>query len=515
MLFSVVMRAFQATPLAAAVVLPVIFDIFFLALLALLALSNAILIYGSLFRGPELPFLLTSPIAPRNIVWTKYFESLFLASWSLILLGIPLMLAMADCHEEPWLFYPLFVAFFLAFVPIPAALGLVLAWGAGRFGRRLGRKLLTALTAMIVLIAVIWLIKQVHRTELISEKWATGLFDRMQFAQAALLPSAWVSRGLEHSLQQEYGLAAGYLAVTVANSLFFSWLVVTWCGRRFLVTFDRISSDLGGVRPAAASSARPRLRHRLYELAFFYLPGPMRLIAGKDLRTFFRDPLQWSQLAILFGLLTLYLLNLPPFFKQLSESSWAGLAPFLNLCAVSLMLATFTSRFVFPLISLEGQQLWLIGLLPLPRRSLVKAKFAYALSITATVATLVTLLAAHQLRLSWWWTSIQLALTWAVCIGLCGLAVGLGARMPAFRETNSGRIANGYGGTLNLLASIALIVVVLTASAVAMARSQLTAVGVLPEQPALALLALAVILAVVTGVVALHVGARHLDRLEA
>ena len=36
------------------------------------------------------------------------------------------------------------------------------------------------------------------------------------------------------------------------------------------------------------------------------------------------------------------------------HTSWGSLVPFLNLCAVTLILATFTSRFVFPMISLEG-----------------------------------------------------------------------------------------------------------------------------------------------------------------
>jgi ABC-2 type transport system permease protein len=43
----------------------------------------------------------------------------------------------------------------------------------------------------------------------------------------------------------------------------------------------------------------------------------------------------------------------------------------------------------------------------------------------------------------------------AICVGLCGLAVGMGAWLPSFEEKSSARIASGLGGMLNLVASMA------------------------------------------------------------
>ena len=57
------------------------------------------------------------------------------------------------------------------------------------------------------------------------------------------------------------------------------------------------------------------------------------------------------------------------------------------------------------------------------------------------------------------WTCLLL------CLGLSGIAVGLGARLPSLREESPSRIAAGFGGTLNLVASTlyVLVIVVLTA----------------------------------------------------
>ena len=52
-----------------------------------------------------------------------------------------------------------------------------------------------------------------------------------------------------------------------------------------------------------------------------------------------------------------------------------------------------------------------------------------------------------------------------LCLGLAGIAVGLGAWLPNFRDDSPSRIAAGFGGTLTLVVSTLyiLIVVLLTA----------------------------------------------------
>ena len=137
---------------------------------------------------------------------------------------------------------------------------------------------------------------------------------------------------------------------------------------RFSVAFDHASSMRGSDR---RPSSRPA--GGLAGYIFFYLPMRMRLIAAKDMRTFFRAPLQWTQLVILFGLMALYLVNVPRFSGHNPLDGWGMIIPYLNFGAISFILATFTSRFVFPLVSLEGHQMWLIGMLPLTAREIGRA----------------------------------------------------------------------------------------------------------------------------------------------
>ncbi len=505
-LFLLVFRQFdERTRLETTVAIPLVFNFFFVAMLAMLTFSNAIIAHGALFSRRESEYLLASPLSPADLVTVKFVESLAFSSWSLILLGLPLMAAMADRTPNP-LFHLVFIAFFLFFIPIPGALGLLLAWlSAQYFPRRLVRG--AAVIASLGLLVLIVIGFRSLKMDEVSETWLRTFLDRMSFVEHALLPNRWIAKGIDHALNQRTGEAVQYLAVTGANALFFSWLAVWLVSRKFHHAYDRATSgSQSGRRPAAKASGG------ICGWAFFYLPLRLRLIAAKDLRTFLRDPLQWSQLLILFGLIILYLTNMPHL--DLNSGAPRLLIPFLNLCAISLILATFTCRFVFPLVSLEGQQLWLIGLLPMSRGQILLSKFAFAMTVTLFVTGGSTALAIMMLDLGLVWSFIHIATTISVCFGLCGLAVGLGARLPMFNQSNAARIANGMGGTANLLASLAMVTLVLTAVGYGTWRAHQAGDAGPPELSFLLPCAASWLIAITAGAAAMIVGARHFHRLE-
>jgi ABC-2 type transport system permease protein len=436
---------------------PLIFTFFFLALTGMLAFSNAILSYGSMFRRKESEYLLVAPFLPRDLVIVRYLESLVLSSWSLLLLGLPLMMAMASVSPEPWTFYPLFLSLFVLFIPIPGALGLLMAWLIALVSPKTPKR---AVILIVVLVAIVggWWAWGIFRAPVTSNLWLKNFYDRVALVQNAMLPHTWVSKGINSAVQGQTSLAAFYLWVTLANALFASFVAVGIVSWGFVPAYAR--AQVSGAGSARRSG---RLITGIAEVLFAYLPKAQRLLAGKDLRTFFRDPLQWSQMAILFGLLALYVSNVQRLWVDLAQTPLQLLIGFLNLTAVSLILATFTSRFVFPLVSLEGQQLWLLGLLPLSRSRMIVAKFLYALTITLIAGIGVMAASVYRLQLSMPLAVTHVVTIAAICFGLCGVSIGMGARLPVFTERNPARIAGGFGGTISLLFSVALVVLSLAA----------------------------------------------------
>ena len=508
-LFWAVFDQLQRTPLEAAVAIPMVFKFFFAALLVMLAVSNGILAYMSLFAESETVCLLAAPVPARAYVLLRYLETLLFSSWSLVLLGLPLMMAMADITDEPWYYYPLFLGFFICFVPIPGAAGLLAAWAAAQFLTRSLRKTLATLAAVTAALATIWFLERAQVQEDYTAAWLRGFLFRMSFIQSALLPSTWVSNGVEAAMQDHTLDALAYLAVTLANALFLSLVAVRIVSRRFLTAFDRAVSSRGSDPRKATSPAGG-----VAGAMFLYLPLRLRLVAAKDLRTFLRDPLQWTQLAILFGLLGLYLANLPRFSGERPLEGWGMIVPYLNFGAVSFLLATFTSRFVFPLVSLESQQLWLIGMLPISRGRLLTAKFAFAMTVSATVAVSTTALAAVVLRMPLGWALVHIGVTFAVCVGLCGMAVGFGARLPEFAQRSAARVANGFGGTVNLVASVMLVLLMFLGLGWIGVRNRYEGFNAPVSLESLAIAAGVSLFGMLAGGAAMLLGARHLRRIE-
>jgi len=407
------------------------------------------------------------------------------------------------------LFYFLFLAFFLAFIPIPGALGLFLAWLAARVFPRRATRVVSVLIGVAIMVSVFWGMRSLQSSDDAMEVWLRSFQSRMRFLRAAFLPNSWVATGIDHAIRYQFFEAFMYLGVTIANALFLSWAAVRLVARYFDGALDRAMVGRGeGVRYAAVAG------QDVTGWLFVYLPKPLRIIATKDLRVFMRDPMQWSQLAILFGLLFLYLSNMPTLRIQLSGAGWRLMMPFLNLCAVSLILATFTCRFVFPLISLEGRKLWLVGLLPIRRSRVLWAKFSFAMTITLVVALSAMVMSLVVLKLNLFWSITHVVVIASICFGLCGISVGLGARFPMYDELNAARIANGLGGTTNLLMSVALVAVVLTGVGVATWRSRFLPVLQVPDASSIAMCVFSVLVSVLVGLVALHVGGNHFARAE-
>jgi ABC-2 type transport system permease protein len=118
---------------------------------------------------------------------------------------------------------------------------------------------------------------------------------------------------------------------------------------------------------------------RLAGLFLIPFPPQTRLLIMKDLRLFRRDPVQWSQFLIFFGLLLLYFANVDRFREHKSDINvltWVNIVSFLNLAVVGLILSTFTTRFIYPLISLEGRRFWILSLLPVDRDTILWSKWA-------------------------------------------------------------------------------------------------------------------------------------------
>ncbi len=483
---------------------------FFLVLAVMLAFSNGILTYSTLFGRTEAAHLLSTPLHAREVVCVKWLEGIALSSWSFLLLGIPLMMAIASNGAVGWTFYPLFLLHFIAFVIMPACVGLLAAWAIAMWSPRRPVPLAIGLGIVLLLVALYWL-TGLARDVGQSDEWMRGMFKRIGVAKQPLLPSTWTATGISAAVGRDLATSLFYLLIVAANAAFLSWVTINVLGRWWPDAYSRAQHGriISRIRYGAATTA-------LCWGLFFYLPRRLRQVMLKDLRGFARDAKQWSQMLIMLGLLVVYVMNLTRLPLDLSSPNTKGLVAFLNLATISLILATFTSRFIYPLLSLESQQLWLLEMLPVRRTTMLHVKFIFALTITALSAGGVMWLAVRVLDLPPAWAFVKMVVCFAICIGLSGLSIGLGARFPVLGDRNPARIASGFGGTLNLVASMVFVAIEIAGLAYLPMnddRLQFSPRADLTAQTWLVLGGMMALALAVAGL-ALSVGGRHFERLE-
>jgi ABC-2 type transport system permease protein len=278
----------------------------------------------------------------------------------------------------------------------------------------------------------------------------TRLLGRFAFTHHPLLPTHWVSLGLRRALQGRVLPASGYLALVWANGLFLYLLAAGAARLWYRRGYNRMFSG-GTLRRRYGGAA---FLDRLLERALAWTRPSTRLLLIKDFRTFRRDPQQWGQILLFGGLMVLYFTNIRRLFIRNLEWNYQNSLSALNLCAVALLVCTYTGRFVYPLLSLEGNKFWVLGLLPLERSQLLWGKFAFAATGGVLAAAGLVLLSDLMLQMPADAVALHLVTAVVLAAGLSGLSVGLGACMPNFRETDPSKIAVGFGGTLNLVAGL-------------------------------------------------------------
>jgi ABC-2 type transport system permease protein len=439
-----------------------VFSMFFLSLLIMLVFSTGIILYTSLFQSREAAYLLTTPAPPDRIFAHKFLEAMAFSSWGFLLLGSPMMAAYGLTAGAPWPFYALFLAYLVGFVVIPGAAGGVGAILVAMFLPRRQKTVIGLMIAAAIAAGVV-LAFRVARTpgDAMTRDWMDSLLGRLEFSQAPLLPSLWMSKGLIGAARGDWGEGLFYLAETAAHGAL-AYLVAAVLARDlYRPAYSRVQ---GG------RSSRRRFGWYALDAAFHrvfaFIPRPVRLLILKDVRTFRRDPAQWSQFLIFFGLLAFYFLNIRRLGYSVDEPYWRNLLSLLNLAVTALILSTFTSRFIFPLLSLEGRNFWVLGLLPLRREAILWGKFAFASGISLVATEGLVVLSDLMLRMGTAMIALHMGTVAILCLGLSAISVGLGARLPNLKEEDPSKIASGFGGTLNLLVSLAFIATILVALAV-------------------------------------------------
>lgn len=424
----------------------------FLAFLSMLVFSNIVTSLSTLYLAGELEFLLSRPIPYAVTFFAKFWESVLYSSTAFVVMGLPIFVAYGRVHEAPLYFYPLVFLFYLPFLIAPAAAGTVLTMLLARiFPARKTRATFCVLFAFLLaaLAIVAHLVGKGTFAQVDASFTMGQLMDALRLSDIPYLPNHWISQGIIASAQGDLR-AAGFYFLALLSTALLCLEICSWLAPRVYYP--------GWARTRESDTQRSG---RVVLPVFTWLewlmrpiPRPVRTLLLKDLRVFWRDPAQWAQLLLLFGLLIIYISNLRNMPINTGEPFWQSVISFFNMGATCFVMATLTSRFVFPMWSLEGQQFWVVGLAPLTRRQLLVQKFLGCSLGCILLGEAVMMYSNYMLRVPPLMLALSGVTVAVVSAGLVSLGLGLGAVFPNFREDNAARIANSAGGTLNIILSL-------------------------------------------------------------
>jgi ABC-2 type transport system permease protein len=265
-----------------------------------------------------------------------------------------------------------------------------------------------------------------------------------------MLPSEWVQKSIMGLLTTKpdwlavYMLWATAAALVVLGALLHRWL--------YLDGFSKAQES--GERWARGGRISGFIMGLLRPLGTL-----KRELLMKELRLFFRDTAQWSQLILLAVLVIAYVFNVKflPLTGEGITFFLRNVIPFLNLALAGFVLASIAARFIFPGVSLEGRTLWLLRSSPMAMRDLLWAKFWVGTAPLLVLALGIIGVTDYLLQVSPFMFLVSVFTITLMTFAVSGLAIGFGTLYPQFETENAAQIPTSFGGLLFMMTSVGVI----------------------------------------------------------
>jgi ABC-2 type transport system permease protein len=240
----------------------------------------------------------------------------------------------------------------------------------------------------------------------------------------------------------------------------------------------------------------------------------------KDIKLFFRDTTQWSQLILLAVLVVVYLFNIKALPLHRGEPVgffYVTLVSFLNLGLAGFVLASIAARFIFPAVSLEGRHMWLLRSSPLDLRALLWSKYWVGTVPLLVLALLLTGLTNVLLEVRPFMMIVGMVTICGLTFAIAALALGFGALYPQFETENAAQIPTSFGGLVYMMATIALlgaVIFVMWQAVYTYVRAVYEGQPVVVSAGMIGWFAVAAVLCAAATALPLWVGLRRIERFE-
>jgi ABC-2 type transport system permease protein len=437
-----------------------------LSFFSILIFSNIITALSVFFMSDELQLVTAAPYDMDELYLSKLAETVINSSWMVVLFSLPVFLSYGIIFRQDAFYYffvpitlaPLFVI--SGVVGTAIALALVKSFPARRL------KDIFFLLAIILFVVLYGMFRFMKPERLVDPDVFFTIIDYLSVLRAPaspFLPSQWATDVLSASLFNKQGDSVGLSFAFLWSTALAFIVMLGWWFR--CIFFDAWSKAQEGK---AIRLKRWGGLNWLLDTVLSQFPPPVRAIADKDVRSFFRDTAQWSQLFILLAIIVIYLYNisvLPLEKSPIPTRQLQNIIAFLNLGLAGFVLTAVAVRFAFPAVSLEGESFWIIKSSPIGLRNLIWCKYGLNCLLLSILGQVLIICSNWLLGVDMIMMLLSSATVLIMTFGITSLSIGVGATFPRFRYENIAQIPTGFGGLLYMMLSMLLCVAIVVIEA--------------------------------------------------
>ena len=453
-----ILKALEQVPDVGPLLAGKILGVALLTFFGILVLSNVITSLSSFFLAKDLDLLVSAPVDWLRLYSAKLGETLLHSSWMVGLMAVPVFAAYGVVFRGGPLFVPYAILTVAPLLVLPAVAGSALTLTlVNVFPARRTRDLLS-IVALGTVGGLILLFRLIRPERLASPEGFRNLLEFIAVLRtptSPYLPSEWAAQAVMGYLRGRVDVLPLALLWSTAGA--FVVLGASLHRRLFAPGFTK-------AQEAAERFVRGTLWRRTVGALLYFLPVAKREFVIKDVKLFFRDTTQWSQLILLAVLVVVYLFNIKTLPLHRGEAVgffYITLVSFLNLGLAGFVLAAIAARFIFPAVSLEGRHMWLLRSSPLDLGALLWSKYWVGTIPLLGLALLLTGVTNMLLEVRPFMMVLGLVAIVCLTFAIGALALSFGALFPQFETENAAQIPTSFGGLVYMMASVALLAVVI------------------------------------------------------
>jgi ABC-2 type transport system permease protein len=461
-LFGWLIGTFYEVEILGPLVAPWVLEMAVLSLFGLLCFSNIITALSTFYLAEDLELVLSLPVSRDTFHFARLADTIIQSSWLLVFFGAPLAVAFWRAYDAGPVFGLALLLVMPGMVLIPAAFGLGVASTLVRvFPARRLREAFALAGVLLLVVAFVAL--RVMRPERLMDpdsfESVAAYAAQLRVEIPLLFPPRWIADVLLAALR---GRALPWSEVgLLLTGAFGATGVVRWLT---MAVYDEGRARSQEAR--AARLARSPVLDALLALWTRPLSPAARAIVEKDVKTFVRDPAQWSQVFLVGGIVVISIATAAafprdnPIFSSGRAMWWANVLAFLAQASVGFILATLSTRFQFTAVSNERRGFWIVRTGPITARAFLWAKVWPTLLPMVVIGQVLAVSMTAILGASPVVIGVSSVGALALSFAISGLAVGMGARYPDFKADNAARVAASPAALLFMVLASVLVLAV-------------------------------------------------------